>query len=215
MSEYAPILPLHAVTTYEYDATHDTWTWSSPVPVLQYAPDGAAMTTEELLTHVHPEDREGTLSQFLALLQDRTPYSCLYRLVDSSGAVHPVVNVGTPVYEGDQLAALRGFVVDVTAPFGETARTAVAAALPLGATVDQATGALMLAFGVDAQLAYRLLSGYATRAGMPVHGLAADIVDGLAAVPVTGPEVAEALIDLLEASVLRSAPLEALEGTGA
>ena len=36
-----------------------------------------------------------------------------------------------------------------------------------------------------------------------MHGLAADIVDGLASVPVTGPEVAEALIDLLESSVAR------------
>ena len=208
MSDHPPLLPLHAVTTYEYDAGADSWTWASPVPVLQYTHDGAAMTTEELLTHVHPDDRESTLAQFLGLLHDRTPYSCLYRLVDSTGAVHPVVNVGTPVYDGDQLTCLRGFVVDITAPLGENARSAVAAALPRGAVVDQATGALMLGFGVEAEIAYRLLGGYATRAGLPPHRLAADIVDGLAAVPVTGPEVAEALIDLLEASVGRSVVLE-------
>jgi hypothetical protein len=128
--------------------------------------------------------------------------------VDSAGRAHPVVNVGTPVHDGEHLVALRGFVVDLTAPLGETARTAVAAALPMGAVVDQATGALMLAFGIDAEIASRLLSGYATRAAVPVHGLAADIVDALASVPVSGPEVAEAVIDLLEQSVARAGWLE-------
>jgi hypothetical protein len=208
MTDFAPLLPLHAVTTYEYDALSDGWSWSSPVAVLQYSPDGLPLTTEQLLAFVHPDDRESTLAQFLGLLQDRMPYSCLYRLVDSAGGVHPVVNVGTPVYDGEHLTALRGFVVDLTAPLGETARSAVAEALPLGAVVDQATGALMLAFGIDADIAGRLLSGYATRAGVPVHGLAADIVDALASVPVTGPEVAEAVIDLLEQSVARRGLLE-------
>jgi hypothetical protein len=208
MAETAPLLPLHSVTTYEYDAATDAWTWSSPVGVLQYSPDGRPLTTEQLLAFVHPDDREATLAQFLGLLQDRMPYSCLYRLVDSTGRAHPVVNVGTPVHDGEHLTALRGFVVDLTAPFGDTARSAVAAALPLGAVVDQATGALMLAFGIDAEIAGRLLAGYATRAAMPVHGLAADVVDALAAVPASGPEVAEAVIDLLEQSVARAAWLE-------
>jgi hypothetical protein len=208
MTDLAPILPLHAVTTYEYDATEDAWSWSSPVAVLQYSPDGRPLTTEQLLAFVHPDDRESTLGQFLSLLQDHTPYSCMYRLVDSAGFVHPVVNVGTPVHDGQRLTSLRGFVVDLTAPLGQTARSAVAAALPMGAVVDQATGALMLAFGVEADIASRLLSGYATRAGLPVHGLAADIVDELASVPVTGPEVAEAIIDLLERSVAQQGPLE-------
>ncbi|TQJ48737.1 PAS and ANTAR domain-containing protein [Phycicoccus sp. SLBN-51] len=203
MTDVASIIPLHAVSTYEYDALQDCWSWASPIPVLQYATDGSPLTTEQLLAFVHPDDREPTLAQFLGLLQDRTPYSCLYRLVDSAGVAHPVVNVGTPVVEGDEVTALRGFVVDLTAPLGAHARSAVAAMLPVGAVVDQATGALMLAFGVDAEIAYRLLTGYASRAGAPVHGLAADIVDGLASVPVTGPEVAEALIDLLESSVAR------------
>jgi hypothetical protein len=157
---------------------------------------------------VHPDDRESTLAQFVSLLQDHTPYSCLYRLVDSAGRAHQVVNVGTPVHDDGHLTALRGFVVDLTVPLCETARSAVAAVLPLGSVVDQATGALMLAFGVEAEIASRLLSGYANRAGMPVRGLAADIVDGLASVPVTGPEVAEAIIDLLERSVARQGPLE-------
>jgi hypothetical protein len=203
MAETAPILPLHAVTTYEYDATTDAWSWSSPVAVLQYSPEGTPLSTEQLLAFVHPDDRKSTLTQFLALLQDRTPYSCLYRLVDSGGRVHPVVNVGTPVYDDEKLTALRGFVVDLTAPLDQSARSAVAAALPMGAVVDQVTGALMLAFGIEAEIAGRLLHGYATRAGMPVHGLAADVLDGLASVPVTGPEVAEAVIDLLEQSVAR------------
>ena len=208
MTDGASLIPLHAVTTYEYDALRDRWTWSSPIPVLQYATDGSPLTTEELLAFVHPDDREPTLAQFLGLMQDRTPYSCLYRLVDNEGAAHAVVNVGTPVVEGDDVTALRGFVVDLTAPLGLHARSAVAAMLPVGAVVDQATGALMLAFGVDAEIAYRLLTGYATRSGAPVHGLAADIVDGLASVPVTGPEVAEAIIDLLEASVDRTSLVE-------
>jgi hypothetical protein len=208
MSDGASIIPLHAVTTYEYDTVQDCWSWSSPIPVLQFSTDGSPLTTEQLLSFVHPDDREPTLAQFVGLLQDRTPYSCVYRLVDNAGVAHQVVNVGTPVVEGDEVTALRGFVVDLTAPLGLHARGAVTAMLPLGAVVDQATGALMLAFGVDAEIAYRLLTGYATRAGAPVHGLAADIVDGLATVPVTGPEVAEAIIDLLEASVARTAPVE-------
>lgn len=203
-----PIIPLHAVTTYEYDTAGDCWSWSSPIPVLQFSTDGRPLTTEQLLSFIHPDDREPTLAQFLGLVHDRTPYSCVYRLVDNAGVAHQVVNVGTPVVEGDEVTALRGFVVDLTAPLGMHARSAVAAMLPLGAVVDQATGALMLAFGVDAEIAYRLLTGYATRAGAPVHGLAADIVDGLASVPVTGPEVAEALIDLLEASVARAELVE-------
>ena len=130
MTDGASIIPLHAVSTYEYDALQDCWSWASPIPVLQYATDGSPLTTEQLLAFVHPDDREPTLAQFLGLLQDRTPYSCLYRLVDSAGVAHPVVNVGTPVVEGDEVTALRGFVVDLTAPLGAHARSAVAAMLP-------------------------------------------------------------------------------------
>ena len=63
---------------------------------------------------IHPDDRDEVRRQVERAVAARHPYTLNYRLVDVSGATKWVWEQGTPVFDGDELKFLEGWVTDVT-----------------------------------------------------------------------------------------------------
>ena len=181
------------IGTYEWDLDADTWHWDATVYRLHGYPDRAVTpSTELVLAHQHPDDLARVRELLARARIDGLPFTCRHRVCSATGEVREIVTFGHalpgPVPEdtdvddppgtGPGARRMCGYFVDLT----PTARPHASGALPLEgdhaavltprSDVDRATGALMLAFGLDADAAGGLLSRIAHREHLSDHDLA-------------------------------------------
>jgi anti-anti-sigma factor len=126
------------------------------------APGDVVPTTEVLLRHAHPEDRERVSEALAACAADGSPFGLQYRLLDLDGHERLVTITGAAApADESSAAAVAGFLVDVSAAHralvARAVNTQLARALESHAVIDQAKGALMLAYGIDGDAAFELL----------------------------------------------------------
>ena len=91
---------------------------------------------------------------------------------------------------------MNGIVVDVTEPMREHARDAVAAAVEHRSAIEQAKGALMLRFGVDADGAFELLRNHSNQHNVKLATLAERMVAGLTGSCRDGSDLLEEELDV-------------------
>ena len=89
------------------------------------------------------------------VLRHGAPFSSRHRIIDTAGKIHLVVVVGDRSYDDDgQVTGTAGFYVDITDEFDADVRNSldevVASITERRAVINQATGMLMLAYGVAA-----------------------------------------------------------------
>lgn len=183
------------IGTYEWDLDTDTWHWDATVYRLHGYPDRAVTpSTELVLSHQHRDDLVRVRELLARARIDGLPFTCRHRICSATGEVREIVTFGHatpgPVPEdtevddppetgsGPGARRMAGYFVDLTA----TARPHASGALPVEgdhaavvtprSDVDRATGALMLAFGLDAAAAGGLLSRIAQREYLADHDLA-------------------------------------------
>ena len=175
------------VGTYSYRARDRCWTWSEEVfRIHGFEPGEVVPTTELLLAHKHPDDLARAAEVLARAMQDGAPYSCRHRVIDVSGREHTVLVVGRGTLRDGQVVELRGYVVDVTQEVEQDVReradAAVRAAREHQGPLEQAKGALMLALGVDSDVAFALLSAKSQVTNVKVHRVAEElmtqVVDG-------------------------------------
>lgn len=151
------------VGRFEYDVASGAWRWSPEVfSIYGFAAGEVVPTTELLIAHRHPEETSDAASTIKQAVSSGLPFSCRHRIVDAAGKTRTVVVVGHGLRGEDGLSGLQGYMVDVTesllVDIKQRADQAVAAATANRAVIEQAKGALMLAFGVDADVAFSLLA---------------------------------------------------------
>ena len=166
------------VMVFEYQVEGRRWTWSGGLHALHGVSDGQVPTTELILSRMVEEDRPEMLARFRHHLEHVGPYSCVYRLRDPQGQVRRVMFVGQSEGVAGTVKRLTGIVVDVTEPMLEHAREAVAASAEHRSAIEQAKGALMLRFGVDADVAFGLLRTYSNQHNIKLATLAERMVAG-------------------------------------
>ncbi len=91
------------------------WEWSDAVARMHgYEPGTVQPTTELLLQHKHPEDRE-QVAAVLDLVLGGQPFSSRHRIIDTAGHTHLVIVVGD-LLRDDQgtVTGTSGFYIDVT-----------------------------------------------------------------------------------------------------
>jgi PAS domain S-box-containing protein len=145
------------------------WEWSEQVARLHgYEPDTVAPTTELVLSHKHPDDRDKVAGTIEAITNTRGALSSRHRIIDTAGAVHWVVVIGDQFFDDSgAVIGTHGFYVDVT-PVQHlrldaerrredlvTARVAEIASNR--ASIEQAKGMLMLIYNVDEDMAFDVL----------------------------------------------------------
>lgn len=165
------------------------WEWSSQLQQMHgYEPGSVSPTTELVLSHKHPEDRD----QFAAAIEDavstRTALSTRHRIIDASGRIHHVVVVSDQLL-GDQgdVIGTHGFYVDVSPTADRAGDDLVGAKLAeiaeKRAAIEQAKGMLMLIYAIDDDAAFRLLKWLSQESNVKLRVLAEQLVRDFREVP--------------------------------
>lgn len=149
------------VGRFRYRFGSRRWEWSDEVAAMHGYPPGTVPTTELLLSHKHPLDRD-RLEAMITSVEDGGAFSSRHRIIDTSGQVHQVLVVSEPMLDGNgAVVGTEGYYIDLTETADEFRREALDTTLPgvldARVVIEQAKGALMLAYGVSAEQAFRVL----------------------------------------------------------
>ena len=138
------------------------WEWSEQVQRMHgYQPGTVTPTTELVLSHKHPDDRDQIAQTIDTIRRTGQPLSSRHRIVDTSGKVRSVVVVGDQLHdERGRIVGTQGFYIDTTTDEHEQQdlMTAQLAAISVNrAVIEQAKGVLMAAYGISADRAFEIL----------------------------------------------------------
>lgn len=126
-----------------------------------YEPGAVTPTTELVLSHKHPEDYQQVAATLEQVRSHRQPFSTRHRIIDTHGEVHHVIVVADELTDNTgTVVGTHGFYVDITRTRSEDQQrldAAIAEITENRATIEQAKGMLMLAYGIDADAAFALL----------------------------------------------------------
>lgn len=166
------------------------WEWSDEVARMHgYEPGAIVPTTELLLSHKHPEDRRPVQELLDYALHFGGSFNSKHRFVDTGGVEHDVIVIADRMYDDEgAVVGTEGYYVDLTETLDRERRAALDESLPdlfeARAAIEQAKGALMLVYGVDADQAFKLLLWRSQQTNTKLRALAAQLVSELSAVTV-------------------------------
>lgn len=162
------------------------WEWSEQVQRLHgYEPGTVTPTTELVLSHKHPDDREQVAATIDGITSTRGALSSRHRIIDVNGVVHWVVIIGDQFFDDDgAVIGTFGFYLDTTpaerlredmvsARVGEIAESR--------APIEQAKGMLMLVYDLDDDAAFDLLKWLSQQHNIKLRLLAEQICADLRA----------------------------------
>jgi hypothetical protein len=171
------------VGRFSYDIATGVWEWDGELyRIYGVEPGSLTPTTDYMLQCKHPEDRERVAAAFARAAATGDPLSVSYRLLGTDGVERKVVVVcQAGVCEDGPVTTVDGYIIDLTEDFREDSqelvRDAVAASAEHRATIEQAKGSLMLAYGVDADQAFAMLSWWSRNKNVKVRDLAERLVE--------------------------------------
>jgi hypothetical protein len=185
------------VGVFRYLSREDRWEWSDEVAQMYgYGPSGVTPTTELVLSHKHPDDKATVADLMRRVCRHGGPFSSRHRIVDTHGDEHLVIVVGDRFYDGDTLAGISGFCVDITEQFNSDVQDRLTEeVVSIGArqaVINQAIGMLMLRYGLSADSAFQLLSKLSQEANLKLRVIAERVV--------TDSEAREAVLEYMDQS---------------
>ncbi|CAM4475988.1 PAS and ANTAR domain-containing protein [Nocardia ninae] len=127
-----------------------------------YAPGAVVLTSELVLSHEHPEDRAQVAATLAEAIGTGQPFCSKHRIIDTAGEVHSVIVVGDRLLDEDgAVVGTTGYYVDVSDSVEQGRREFAEELLPdlikAREVIEQAKGALMLVYGINAEQAFRVL----------------------------------------------------------
>ncbi len=173
-----PLLPPPGF--FSFTILSGTWTWSEHTfAIFGLDPDRDVPSTELWMRHQHPDDH-AAVARFLNGLKAGGSGPLWHRVVRPDGRVREVVTTAEVLGVDRGLQSVSGQVLDVTEGLRLAAAREVDAALEQLSqsrpVIDQAKGALMLTYGLDADAAFELLRRYSQRANVKVRDVASLLV---------------------------------------
>lgn len=175
------------VARFRFDVGSGSWWWSHEMFALHgFAPGEVVPSTELLLAHKHPQDRTGTATRLQHVLTDGQPFCCRHRIVNTTGRIRTVLSLGEGVCDDSgTVIAVHGFFIDVTdsthREAQEEAHEAVRRSAESRAVIEQAKGALVAVFGIDADSAFAVLRARSQNGNIKLRDVADGLVQHLAA----------------------------------
>jgi len=174
-----------AAGTFHFSRDSGTWTWSDELyAIYGFAPGDVVPTTELIVAHQHPEDRAEVERVLADALATGRPHVLWHRIRDARGETRQVVMVGAGDFGDDGgFEGWRGFQADLTEAVRRTTAREVDEALGLMAqsrpVIEQAKGALMVSYGLDADRAFLLLRRYSQQANVKLRDVARSVVEAV------------------------------------
>jgi len=185
VTTHDPVTSTGPTGTFDYTVATETWRWSEQLFAIHgFGPGDVVPTTELVLSHKHPDDREAAARTIERARSTGDPFALWHRVVDAAGHLHQVVVVGSGVHdESGAVVAVRGHMVDVTDAVRRTAAREVEDAIDglsqSRPVIEQVKGALMLTYRLDADAAFGLLRRYSQLANVKVRDVAREFVESL------------------------------------
>lgn len=160
------------------------WQWSPQVQQMHgYKPGAVTPTTELVLSHKHPEDRDAVAATIDRITHTRGAFSGRHRIIDTAGNVHWVVVVGDQFADdAGNVIGTHGFYVDVT-PAAQAREDMVTERVGeiagSRAPIEQVKGMLMLIYDIDDDVAFGLLKWLSQETNTKLRSLAEKIAPAL------------------------------------
>jgi len=171
--------------SFSYDSAADAWSWADGVfEIHGFAPGEVVPSTELWLVHRHPDDRVGARQMLRAEGTSGRAFAAWHRVVDAKGRLRQVLTVGDVERQWGEEHCLNGFMVDVTAQLramttAEVER-AVGAVNESRPVIEQAKGALMFRFALDAETAFEVIRRRSQRTNVKVRDVARSVLAAMA-----------------------------------
>jgi hypothetical protein len=163
--------------------TTGKWDWDDDVfRIHGFEPGSVEPTMELVLESKHPDDRVRVKALLDRIAVEGGSFSISYRLIGGDGVERRVVLVGDgEMCEPDCVSTIDGYYIDLTEDFAEESEEYAAAAVEASAesraVIEQAKGALMLAYGLDSDQAFAMLRWWSRNRNVKVRVLAARLVE--------------------------------------
>ncbi|WP_083906252.1 PAS and ANTAR domain-containing protein [Mycobacterium sp. JS623] len=173
------------VGSFSFWFADQRWEWSDEVFRMHgYEPGSVEPTTELVLSHKHPDDRQAVQDLLDHLLHTGGSFSSRHRFYDTAGDEHSVIVVADQfVDETGEVVGTRGYYVDVTQAMEENRRDVLHEALPkvveARAEIEQAKGALRVIYGISDEQAFALLRWRSQQTNTKLRALAAQLLTEL------------------------------------
>lgn len=156
------------------------WEWSDQVQRLHgYQPGTVTPTTELVLSHKHPDDRDQVATTIDKVIHSRGVFSSRHRIVDTQDVVHWVVVIGDQFFgDGGAVLGTHGFYIEVT-PAEQARQELVSARVDQisdqRAAIEQVKGMLMVVYDIDADTAFGVLKWLSQQHNIKLRRLAEQI----------------------------------------
>jgi hypothetical protein len=188
---------------YRYDVSADRWMLAGITRnILGLDPD-APVDASTLLSLLAEEEREQVARLVFDAIEGQVPFSTLHHVTRPEGP-REVLVLGEAMCDEGRLTAVHGHVVDVGVRVTDHANAridrAIAHVVANQAKIEQAKGALSLAYGFYGDGAIALLRSWSSRHNVKVTVLADRLVSALGAGALSRPQL-RAAMDALLASV--------------
>lgn len=158
------------------------WEWSDEVYRMHgYEPGSVVPTTQLVLSHKHPDDRDAVQDLLDQALLEGGSFSSRHRFFDTAGGEHSVIVVADRMLdEAGTVVGTSGYYVDVTEAFKANRRDVLDETLPkvveARAEIEQAKGALKLVYGINDEQAFELLRWRSQENNIKLRALASQLV---------------------------------------
>lgn len=187
------------VGRFKFFLDGERWEWSDAVARMHgYEPGTVEPTTELLLQHKHPDDREG-VATVLDRVVSGEPFSSRHRIVNKAGHTRCVIVAGEEMLDDTgALIGTSGFYVDVTDSLHSDITQVLEAVADARAAIEQAKGVLIAAYGISAERAFDVLVWRSQETNLKVRDLAVRFLKAVAGTssPDTRTHVDHALLTL-------------------
>lgn len=175
------------------------WEWSDPVARMHgYEPGEIEPTTDLLLQHKHPDDREHVTAVLDNVMQGK-PFSSRHRVIDTAGRTRCVVVAGDRMLDGNgELIGMSGFYIDITDSLHSEITGVLSAVAGARARIEQAKGVLMAGYGITAERAFDILVWRSQETNLKLRDLADRFLNALSrtALAETQRQIDRALLTL-------------------
>ena len=171
-----------SVGQFRFFIDNEKWEWSDEVQRMHgyHAGELPSPTTEQVLSHKHPDDYSYVVGALEVTRREGVPFSTRHRMIDTAGKEHLVVLVAEQMHDSNgTVTGSQGFYVDITPVVTEQKARVTAAVEQFTASrpvIEHAKGMLMLVYGVDEEAAFGLLRWRSQVCNVKLRDLAKQLV---------------------------------------
>ncbi|WP_372460200.1 PAS and ANTAR domain-containing protein [Nocardia coffeae] len=158
------------------------WEWSPEIYRMHgYEPGEIEPTTELLLAHKHPDDREPVAEAIARSETQGEPFSSRHRFIDTHGIEHSVMVVADRILDDQgHPIGTAGFYIDLSDTIADAGQEAIGQRLPeiieARAVIEQAKGVLMRMYRITSAQAFRVLIWRSQETNVKLRDLAEQLI---------------------------------------